>query len=125
MRRRWAPGTFVLVEGIGGLLCPLTDEENVTDMAAELDLPLLIVARRSLGTLNHTLLTLEVAQARRLRVAGVVVCETNPVTGPAEQTNVEELRRRIRVPLVAVVPHQREGTPWAAPVVDWESLADR
>jgi dethiobiotin synthetase len=124
VRRRDAPGTLVLVEGIGGLLCPLTERETIADLAAELDLPLLIVARRSLGTLNHTLLTLEAAQARRLRVAGVVICETNAVTGPAEETNVEELRRRIRVPLLAVIPHKREGTPWTAPSVDWDRLAD-
>jgi dethiobiotin synthetase len=124
VRRRATPGTLVLVEGIGGLLCPLTDRETVADMAAELGLPLLVVARRSLGTLNHTLLTLEAAHVRRLRVAGVVVCETNPVTGPAEETNVEELRRRIGVPLLAVISHRREGTHWTAPVVDWGRLAD-
>jgi dethiobiotin synthetase len=124
VRQREAPGTLVLVEGIGGLLCPLTERETVADLAAELDLPLLIVARRSLGTLNHTLLTLEVAHVRRLRVAGVVMCETNPVTGPAEETNVEELRRRIGVPLLAVVAHQREGTPWAPPAVEWDWLVD-
>jgi dethiobiotin synthetase len=124
VRQREAAGTLVLVEGIGGLLCPLTERETVADLAAELDLPLLIVARRSLGTLNHTLLTLEVAHVRRLRVAGVVMCETNPVTGPAEETNVEELRRRIGVPLLAVVAHQREGAPWAPPAVEWDRLAD-
>jgi dethiobiotin synthetase len=124
VHRRWTPGTFLLVEGIGGLLCPLTENETVADMAVELDLPLVIVARRSLGTLNHTLLTLEAAHARRLRVAGVVVCETTPSTGPAEESNVEELRRRIRVPLLAVVPHRREGASWEAPTVDWNRLAD-
>jgi dethiobiotin synthetase len=124
VRQRGAPGTTVLVEGIGGLLCPLTDDETVADLATELGLPLLIVARRSLGTLNHTLLTLEVAHARQLRVAGVVMCETNPVTGPAEETNVEELRRRIGVPLLAVVSHRREGAPWEPPAVDWGRLAD-
>jgi len=124
VRRRAALGTMVLVEGIGGLLCPLTDDETVADLASELALPLLIVARRSLGTLNHALLTLEVAHARRLRVAGVVMCETNPVAGPAEETNVEEMRRRIGVPLLAVVPYQREGTPWIPPAVDWAGLMD-
>ena len=98
-RRAVARGRLVLVEGVGGLLCPLTETETVADLAAELGLPLLVVARRSLGTLNHTLLTLEVAWARRLRVAGVVVSETTPVAGAAEETNVEELRRRISVPL--------------------------
>ena len=101
-RRRWC-----WWKGSAVCLCPLTEDETVADLAAELGLPLVVVARRSLGTLNHTLLTLEVARARRLRVAGVVVSETTPVTGPAEETNVEELRRRIGVPLLAVVPHRR------------------
>jgi dethiobiotin synthetase len=124
VREREAPGATVLVEGIGGLLCPLTDEETVADLATALDLPLLIVARRSLGTLNHTLLTLEAARARRLRMAGVVICETTPVAGKAEETNVEELRRRISVPLVAVISHQSDGMPWKPPEVDWGRVID-
>ena len=119
-RRRAADGALVLVEGVGGLLCPLTETEAVADLAAELDLPLIVVTRRSLGTLNHTLMTLEVAQTRRLRVAGVVVSETTPVTGTAEETNVEELRRRIAVPVLAVVPYG--ATDVAA--VDWRRLAE-
>jgi dethiobiotin synthetase len=118
VRRRGADGMPVLVEGVGGLLCPLTERETVADLVAALGLPLLVVARRSLGTLNHTLLTLEVARGRRLRVAGVVVSETAPVSGPAEETNVEELRRRVEAPL-AVVPHGAAEVPG---VVWWSLL---
>ena len=127
VRRRAESGTLVLVEGIGGLLCPLTERETVADWAAELGLPLVVVARRSLGTLNHTLLTLEVAHSRRLPVAGVVVSETAPVSGAAEETNVEELRRRIGVPLLAVFPHQADRVPRLLPeasAVDWRRLAE-
>ena len=111
VRRRAAGGVPVLVEGVGGLLCPLTERETVADLIALLGLPVLVVARRSLGTLNHTLLTLEAARARRLRLAGVVVSETTPVSGPAEETNVEELRRRLDVPLLAVAPHGAAEVP--------------
>jgi dethiobiotin synthetase len=114
VRRRGAGGGPVLVEGVGGLLCPLTEEETVADLVAALGLPLLVVARRALGTLNHTLLTREVARGRRLRLAGVVVSETAPVRGPAEETNVEELRRRLDVPLLAVVPHGAADVPGVA-----------
>ena len=127
VRRRATVGTVILAEGVGGLLCPLTETETVADLAAELGLPLLVVARRSLGTLNHTLMTLEVARARRLWVAGVVVCETTPVTDAAEEANVEELRRRINVPLLAVIRHRPDRTPSASPeaaVVDWRRLAE-
>jgi dethiobiotin synthetase len=124
VRRRAAPGVPVLAEGVGGLLCPLTERETVADLAAALGLPLVVVARRDLGTLNHTLLTLEVARHRGLPVAGVVVSETAPVRGAAEEANVEELRRRIDVPLLAVVPH-RPGPPAEVPAlaaVDWWAL---
>lgn len=121
------PGRPVLVEGVGGLLCPLTEDETVADLAALLRLPLVIVARRSLGTLNHTLLTVEVALGRELPVAGVVVSETTPPLGLADETNVQELQRRLAVPLLAVVPHQtdpeRLGESLAA--VDWWRLCHR
>jgi dethiobiotin synthetase len=95
----------ILVEGVGGLLCPLTETDTVADLAKSLDLPLVILTRRSLGTLNHTLLTLEAAKARGLRVTGLVINETEPCRGLAAETNVEELRRRIDVPILAVVPY--------------------
>jgi dethiobiotin synthetase len=105
VRRRQTESGAVLVEGVGGLLCPLTDRDTVADLVTELDLKLIVVARRSLGTLNHTLLTLEVARNRGLQVGGVIVNETAPVSSLAEESNVEELRRRIDVPILAVVPH--------------------
>jgi dethiobiotin synthetase len=122
VRRRARAGKPVLVEGVGGLLCPLTDNETVADLAAVLGLPLLVVVRRSLGTLNHTLLTLEVTRGRRLRLAGVVVNETEPVSGVAQETNVDELRRRLDVPLLCVVPHQPGLRPAGLAGVDWWSL---
>src|SRR5438270_4063188 len=85
------PERLVLAEGVGGLLCPLTECETVADWAARLQMPLVLVTRRSLGTLNHTLLTLEVARHRGLNVVGVVINETTRPDSVAEETNVEEL----------------------------------
>jgi dethiobiotin synthetase len=125
-RRRAAGGTILLVEGVGGLLCPLTERETVADLVRALGLPLVVVARRSLGTLNHTLLTLETARARGLRLAGVVVSETSPSRDLADKTNVEELRRRINIPLLTVVPY-RPGVDDAdlpeITAVDWRRLS--
>jgi dethiobiotin synthetase len=106
----------LLVEGVGGLLCPLTERATVADLVAALGLPLVVVARRGLGTLNHTLLTVEAARARGLPVAGVVVNETAPP---------EELRRLLTVPLLTVVPFQTAA--WGAELpavaaVDWRRL---
>ncbi len=127
VHRRAAEGSTVLVEGVGGLLCPLTERETVADLASSLALPLLIVARRSLGTLNHTLLTVEAAQRRGLRVAGIVVTATTPVMGVAEETAVEELRSRLDVAILAVLPHQGQtddGAMSALEGVNWWGMAE-
>lgn len=124
VRRHAAEGDAVLVEGVGGLLCPLTERETVADLALDLALPLIVVARRSLGTINHTLLTVEAAQRRGLRVAGVVITATTPVTGVAEETAIEELQRRLDVPLLASLPHQGDSQEMEAlQSVDWWRLA--
>ncbi|MGE3805290.1 MAG: ATP-dependent dethiobiotin synthetase BioD, partial [Gemmataceae bacterium] len=109
-----------------GLLCPLTDTGTIADLVGVLAVPLIVVARRSLGTHNHTLLTLEVARGRGLKVAGLVVTETQPgQPGAAEETVVAELRRRIDVPLLAVLPHRGPGeeTPAELAAVPWAELA--
>ena len=71
--RASADGEIAIVEGVGGLLVPLTDGYDVRALASELGLPLVIAARPGLGTVNHTLLTLEAARRTGLRVAGVVL----------------------------------------------------
>lgn len=68
-----AEGQTVVVEGVGGLLVPLAENYSVRDLAVDLDLPILLAARPGLGTINHTLLTLEAARAARLHVAAVVL----------------------------------------------------
>lgn len=97
----------LLVEGTGGLLCPLTATQTVADLAVAWGRPVLIVARLGLGTINHTLLTVEAAQRRRLEIAGVVLnCPVPPSGDLAEQTNPEELRRRLDVPIFGPIPYQ-------------------
>ena len=117
---------LTLVEGVGGLLCPLTDTETIADLAVLLGLPLLLVARRSLGTLNHTLLTLEAARNRALRVVGVVVAETEPVQGVAQLTCLDELQKRMEVPLLARLPFAAppgQADLTDCPHVNWWNLA--
>ena len=71
-RARGAEGTLV-VEGVGGLLTPLADDYSVRELARALELPVLIAARPGLGTINHTLLTLEAAREAGLHVGAVVL----------------------------------------------------
>ncbi|HEY6762104.1 MAG TPA: dethiobiotin synthase [Baekduia sp.] len=73
-RRNAAGGRTLIAEGVGGLLVPLTlDGYLVRDLALALALPLVVVARPGLGTINHTLLTVQAARAAGLRVAAVVL----------------------------------------------------
>lgn len=95
-------------EGAGGLLVELgTDGTTLADLAVDLDLPLVVVARPGLGTLNHTRLTCEAAWARGLRVQGIVVNGYPAEPGVAEQTNLDGLSQI--APLLAVVPHHAGG----------------
>ena len=66
-------GTRWIVEGAGGVLVPINERETMADLICALDLPVLIAARSTLGTINHTLMTIEVLRRRMLRVAGVVM----------------------------------------------------
>ena len=68
-------GHTLVVEGVGGLLVPLTGSFSVCDLAAALSLGVVVVARRGLGTINHTLLTLEAARRAGLEVLGVLLSE--------------------------------------------------
>ncbi len=107
-----------VVEGAGGILCPLAPGKTIADFAAKLELPVLVVAKRALGTLNHTLLTLEAAQQRGLRVAGIVFNQTHPGNDPVEEAVAEEMARLTTVPVLAQVPFGDlsgkilENIPW-------------
>jgi dethiobiotin synthase len=67
------PGAAWIVEGAGGVLVPLNDKDLMVDLMAALGLPAVVVARSTLGTINHTLLTLAALRSREMRVAGVVM----------------------------------------------------
>ena len=62
-----------IVEGAGGTLVPVNDSETIADLMIRLGLPVVVVTKTTLGTINHTLLTLEALRCRALRVAGVVM----------------------------------------------------
>jgi len=92
---------ILLVEGAGGLLVPLSDNLDVAGLAAALDLPLIVVARAGLGTVNHTLLTIEAARARGLEVAGVVL---NGDSDESTDDNPALIEARSGVRVLARIP---------------------
>jgi len=94
--RRWEDiADYVVIEGAGGLLCPLSDRTTVADLAADLQTPLVIVAANRLGVINHTLLTVEVARSRGLTTAAVVLncCDApDDAFDPSVETNQNQLQ---------------------------------
>jgi dethiobiotin synthetase len=90
--RRASRGADVLiVEGVGGLMVPLTRDYLVADFARALELPVIVVARPGLGTINHCLLTLEAARARDLPVAAVVLSPWPEEPTEVERSNLETI----------------------------------
>ncbi|HEY1067875.1 MAG TPA: dethiobiotin synthase [Pirellulales bacterium] len=120
--RAWKDQCDVLiVEGVGGLLAPLDDGPYyVADLARECGFPLIVVSRDALGTINHTLLTLEVARARGLSVAGVVLNQPAVRGDQSTGSNREEIAQRAGAPLLATVYHAAERFGHD---VDWSALA--
>jgi dethiobiotin synthetase len=88
-----ASADVVVLEGVGGLLVPLTPGYAVRDYARELGLPLIVAARPGLGTINHTLLTLEAARAVALDVRAVVLTPWPEDPSTLERSNQETIER--------------------------------
>lgn len=88
-----------IVEGAGGVLVPLNAAHLMVDLIVTLDLPVLIVARSSLGTINHTLLTLEALRGRGQKIAGVVM------VGEPDFENRRAIEQYGKVPVIGEMPH--------------------
>lgn len=96
----------VVVEGIGGLLVPIKQDYFVLDLARDLGLPMIVVSRPSLGTINHTLLTINYAIKEGLNVAGIIINYSQPPEKTlAEKTNPEVIRQISPVPILGVFPY--------------------
>jgi dethiobiotin synthetase len=96
----------LVVEGAGGLLVPLTDSHTYADLAVALGLPVLLVARAGLGTVNHAALTCEALRARGLAVAGVVLNRATAAADPSEPHNAGEIERLTGVRVIASLPFE-------------------
>ncbi len=91
---------FVVVEGIGGLMVPIDDTLFVADMVSKMDLALVIVSRDYLGTINHTLLTVEYARSRNIRIKGIVI---NMLKG--NDDFVQEIEKHSSAPILGTIPY--------------------
>lgn len=113
--RTIAEGSDVtIVEGVGGTRVPIDVGVTVIDLAARLALPAVVVARATLGTISHTLLTIDSLRSAGLEVTGVVINRYRADSASAaEETNADAIARWGEVPILAIVPDE----PWNKPHV--------
>ena len=97
---------FVIIEGAGGLIVPLSGFRTVADLALETKLPLLVVARPNLGTINHTALTCLVARQMGIELAGVIINNFPDKPGLAEESAAEYISALCPAPLLGIWPHR-------------------
>lgn len=119
----WCDSDIVLVEGVGGLMTPISDTEYVADLAADFGFPLIVVASNMLGVINQTLQTLVTAAAfdDGLDVAGLVLNRVQYLDSDRSiSTNCAQIRSRTPVPILADVGYQANEF---AQKVDWMKLA--
>jgi dethiobiotin synthetase len=117
-----AEADVLVVEGVGGLMVPLTPGYLVRNLAVELELPLVIAARTGLGTINHSLLTIEAAWTAELDVGGVVLTPWPDEPAPIELSNGETIERLGEVVVGALpktTPDGLSAAGAALPLDDW------
>jgi adenosylmethionine-8-amino-7-oxononanoate aminotransferase len=104
---------FLIVEGAGGIFAPITADQSMIDVMLELEFEVIVVASSQLGTLNHTLLTLEALEARGISVVGLVLSDQSEDAGDSviATSNVEYLSKKCGVPILLRVPFLQDATP--------------
>ncbi len=96
----------IVVEGIGGLMVPISKGFYTVGLAAEFGLPLLVIARPGIGTVNHTMLTVNCALREGLQVAGIILNYSKPPENSlAEKTNPMLLSQVCPVPIIGILPY--------------------
>lgn len=95
---------FVIVEGIGGIRVPITKDIDVLSLAKAFNLPVIIVAKSKLGTINHTLLTIDATRQSGLSLAAVLINGYDETGDLAEKTNTAIIKELGKVEIMAVVP---------------------
>jgi dethiobiotin synthetase len=108
-----------VVEGAGGILVPLNETAYVIDLARDLELPVILVTRSTLGTINHTLLSLEAIRRRGLHLAGIVV------NGPETPHNRAAIERYGQAEIIAEIPWLDQMTPAALRAIEPELDLDK
>jgi len=99
----------IVVEGIGGIMVPVKKDYYVVDLAKEFSLPLLVVTRPGLGTINHTMLTVNYALEAGLEVAGIIINYSRPPENNlSEKTNPKVLEEICPIPVIGTFPYLKD-----------------
>ncbi|MDE1844107.1 MAG: dethiobiotin synthase [Thaumarchaeota archaeon] len=99
---------MMLVEGIGGILTPLTRDYFVADLIKDLGLETIVVTRSTLGTLNHTMMTIKTCRDYKIPVKGILVNNYDENGGPAEKNAPTTIHEITGVPILGVIPFIRD-----------------
>jgi dethiobiotin synthetase len=104
---------FLIAEGIGGIMVPLTENQSVAGFVKQVDLPLVIVSTANLGTLNHTLLTVMACKKFRLEITGIVLNKVSKKPNIVEQKTAEAIERFTHIKVLTLIPFS-QGVNYAA-----------
>lgn len=97
---------FLIVEGAGGIIVPIYEEYLLKDLILDLKLPTLIIARPTLGTINHTVLTVQYLEEKGIKVAGIILNNLDSKkAGMAEKTNPQVIESLTKRPILGIIPH--------------------
>ena len=107
-------GYTVVVEGVGGIMVPITWGYTALDLAQACDLDAIVVARAGLGTLNHVAMTVMVLRSRQIPIRGIVLNGRSATPDIAESTNPAALSRMLHGIRVVEMPHEPSGAAIAA-----------
>lgn len=100
---------LLLVEGAGGLIVPLNEEETILDLINEVSLPVILVARAGLGTINHTVLSVMALKQRNIHIAGIVLNQTSPdELEEIERDNKRMIEKLTGVSVIGLIPYMSQ-----------------
>lgn len=111
-------GRYLVVEGAGGVLVPLNDQAMMVDLFAHLQIPVVLVCRTTLGTLNHTLLSLEALRRRAVPILGVVM------NGVPHEENRKAIEGYGKVPVLATLPPLESFDQKCVEQAFWEAFGE-
>jgi len=99
---------FLIAEGIGGIMVPLTENEYFASFAKQANMPVIIVATTKLGTLNHTLLTVMACEKFGLKITGIILNKISKNPNIVEQKTAEVIERLTHLKVLALVPFSQK-----------------